>query len=131
MRCATESGLVLAHPKPATTTIAGRRGAGLALCLLALALSGATLGCITTLAPNVRARGHHESLEARARWDDCSACHEQESVMAHRLSRMSPRARAAAEAQAARGGGAPLVRDWMVDDARGCLECHKLKERRP
>ena len=107
-----------------------RRGASLALGLLALAVSGMTLGCITTLAPNIRARAHHETLESRARWDDCNACHEQESVMAHRLSHMSPRARAAAEARAARGEGAPLVRDWMVEDDRGCLECHKLTERR-
>ncbi|MCB9749319.1 MAG: hypothetical protein H6713_04840 [Myxococcales bacterium] len=98
-----------------------------ALGLLALSVSGGLLGCIATLAPNVRARDHHASLEPRSTWDDCSACHELESVMAHRLEHMSPRARAGAEAQAMRGGGAPLVRDWMAEEPRGCLDCHRLR----
>ena len=24
-------------------------------------------------------------------------------------------------------GDAPLVQDWMVEDPRGCLECHRLR----
>ncbi|MEZ4383212.1 MAG: hypothetical protein R3A79_17930 [Nannocystaceae bacterium] len=50
--------------------------------------------------------------------------------MAARMAKMPPEAlerhmQAMNEGQ--ERGDPPLVQDWMIEDARGCLECHRLR----
>lgn len=100
--------------------------------LLALAaVSGLIAGCLRALAPSIRRADHHGHLAPDDRRDACLACHDLESVMAAQMAAMAPEARAAhAEAMMAGDGGAPLVQDWMAEDPRECLACHRLREPR-
>jgi hypothetical protein len=96
--------------------------AGLALLLAA--------GCLTALAPNIRARDHHRGVRPGARRGECLSCHELESAMTRRMAAMDPQHLEAHTAEMMASGAAPLVQDWMVRDRRDCLDCHQLRPRR-
>ncbi|MCA9691981.1 MAG: hypothetical protein KC636_20435 [Myxococcales bacterium] len=106
--------------------VARRPRVGLAL-IGAASLAVAGLGCLASFAPSLRARGPHEHLRTGDEAALCMGCHEQESAAAHRLAQLAPAERERAIAAAMAGEGAPLVRDWMIEDPRGCLECHALR----
>lgn len=102
-----------------------------ALALALAAAVGLASGCLRALAPSIRRADHHEHLTRDDRRDACLACHDLESAMAAAMAAMPPEARAAhTEAMMAGDGGAPLVQDWMAEDPRECLACHRLREPR-
>lgn len=103
--------------------------AGFVAMFVALAVMGTAAGCLTALAPNIRARdAHHRSLTRRDHDDECLMCHEPELAAQKRLMAMSAPRRAEAMQWMMREGGAALVAQWMIDDPRGCQHCHVLRE---
>lgn len=99
------------------------------LAVLACAALG---GCLSAFAPAVKVRGPHAQVQARDTQADCLSCHELESQAMARL-----QARANGDPSVAsntdlhgaahRASPAPLVADWMVDEAPSCLDCHALR----
>lgn len=93
-----------------------------------LAAAGA-VGCITTLAPNIRREAHHSLMTPTSTGAACLKCHEAESAMARRMAGMS----SSEMARHMNPDGVirpPLVADWMIKEKRGCVGCHALKEPR-
>lgn len=85
------------------------------------------IGCITALAPDIRREAHHGGMTRRSNGGACLKCHEVESAMAARMKKMT----ATEMAASMRPDGVirpPLVGDWMVEDRRGCVGCHVVKE---
>ncbi|MEM9454302.1 MAG: hypothetical protein AAGF11_08995 [Myxococcota bacterium] len=105
--------------------------AGLVAGFVALAALGAALGCLTSLAPNIRAREHHRDVRLTDGDDDCLTCHEAELAAQKRLMAMTPARREEHMQWMSREGGAALVAQWMIDDPRGCLGCHVLRGSTP
>lgn len=101
--------------------------AGLIAGFVVLAALGAALGCLTTLAPNIRARDHHRDVRPTDDDDECLTCHEAELAAQKRLMAMSAADREEHMQWMSREGGAALVAQWMIDDSRGCLGCHVLR----
>ncbi len=95
--------------------------------LAALAMTGVTAGCLTSLAPNIRARDHHQGISATDPDADCLVCHEPEMAAQARLMKMAQTERDAAMDRMMGGGGATLVAQWMIDEPRGCLQCHVMR----
>lgn len=84
--------------------------------LVAAALLGA---CLPAFAPPVRVAGPHRDVSPAAADTSCLTCH--------------PTQVEAATHGAMSGvvhGGAPIVATWMVNDRRGCIGCHDVRERR-
>ena len=88
---------------------------------------GVVSGCLTTMAPNIRARDYHRSLTVRDVDDECLVCHEAELAAQRRLMAMSEERRQESMQWMMRDGGAALVAQWMIDDPRGCQGCHLLR----
>jgi hypothetical protein len=99
----------------------------MAAVFLALAGLGVASGCLTSLGPDIRARGYHRNLSARDPDDECLVCHEPELAAAKRLMAMTEQRRQATMGWMMREGGAALVAQWMIDDPRGCQVCHALR----
>ena len=79
-------------------------------CVL-LGAAALTSGCLSVYAPSIRTQHHHADLTRSDTADDCLSCHTVQRHSAH---------------QAQPNADAPLVKDWMIDDERGSLHCHKL-----
>lgn len=98
------------------------------LLIFALAAGlGASSGCVTAFAPNIRRDEHHAAMTPKASRGQCLTCHELESRMARRMKGMDD---AAMQRHMAAMDGVirpPLVADWMAKDRRGCVDCHALK----
>ncbi len=94
---------------------------------LALFLGGAASGCLTQLGPDIRPHGYHDEIAATDPDDDCLVCHEPELSAQKRLMAMNEARRQASMEWMMREGGAALVAQWMIDDPRGCQECHALR----
>jgi len=99
----------------------------MATALLATSIAGVVSGCLTTLAPGIRAHDAHRGLSARDPDDDCLVCHEAELQAQRRLMAMSEERREESMQWMMREGGAALVAQWMIEDPRGCLGCHTLR----
>ncbi|NVB40414.1 hypothetical protein G6O69_21420 [Pseudenhygromyxa sp. WMMC2535] len=82
--------------------------------LVLLALGG--LGCLSSFAPNLRARGVHEALHPQTTGEVCMGCHVSERD---------------ALAQPDTPTAAPIVADWMLADERSCTGCHRVREPSP
>jgi hypothetical protein len=72
----------------------------------------ATLGCVPAFAPNIRAAGVHASVDESGASETCMDCHTSEHE-----------ALALAEPTKA-----PIVADWMLTEARTCVDCHRVRE---
>lgn len=90
-----------------------------------VAAMGLTAGCLTTLAPSLRAGDHHRGLDTSTPDETCMACHEPEQVAMTRLRELPASARVAEMNTMMERGGASLVAQWMIDDPRGCVVCHE------
>lgn len=77
-------------------------------------LATLTLGCLPAFAPNLRIRGPHAGLHAASPNEQCMGCHVSERE-ALQLGPDTPMA-------------APIVADWMLEDARTCGHCHRVHE---
>jgi len=86
-------------------------------------------GCLSAYAPPIAPVDHHASVEAAdgRGGDGCLDCHELESSMAERMRTMDAQALAQHMEAMEASDDAPLVQDWMIEDPRGCLECHRLR----
>jgi cytochrome c551/c552 len=80
--------------------------------LLAAALLGA---CLPAFAPAIRAAKHHRGVSPSASDTSCLGCHPTQRE---------------AEAHAIAHGAAPIVATWMINDRRGCVGCHDVREPR-
>ena len=125
LAAAPAPGLAARHATPDIAP--SRRVLPPALALAGFAAAILAAGCLTALAPAIRPVAHHDHLRPADRRDACLACHDLESAMAARMAAMPSAARADHAAAMMDGGGAPLVADWMADDPRECLECHRLR----
>lgn len=92
--------------------------------LLLCFAAGVWGGCLTTLAPNIRAKGIHDIVTPAATRDTCLSCHETEADAIVRMERL---AHAGKPVPPPREGDAPLVQDWMVEDKRSCVDCHHVR----
>lgn len=70
-----------------------------------------TLGCLPAFAPNIRATGVHASVSEPSVAASCMDCHVSEQQ--------------ALELDAPTS--APIVADWMLIDARSCVDCHRVR----
>jgi hypothetical protein len=95
----------------------------------AAALVGGSAGCIAAFAPDIRREEHHAAMSAASTRGACLTCHELESHMARRMQHMDPATleRHMHEMNQSQVIRPPLVADWMAKDARGCVDCHKVK----
>ncbi|MDC0717904.1 hypothetical protein [Nannocystis bainbridge] len=94
------------------------------------AVAGASAGCITTFAPNIRREEHHGAMSSQSTRGSCLKCHELESHMAKRMSGMDPAMLERHMVEMNQVVRPPLVADWMAKDRRGCVECHAIKGER-
>lgn len=94
----------------------------LAFAPLLLAMLGA---CLPALAPGIRASEHHGGLTTQTEDHTCMGCHEAEQQVLEQLASMPASKRDAAMEHRMQGGGASLVAQWMLDDARSCAGCHE------
>lgn len=69
------------------------------------------LGCLPAFAPNVRAVGVHAAVNQASASETCMDCHTSE--------------REALELDAPTE--APIVADWMLVEARACVDCHRVR----
>lgn len=90
------------------------------------AIAGSLSGCLAAYAPAIVPRDHHEGLAA-GDGGACMGCHELESAMAEHMRGMDEATLAAHVEEMATSDDPPLVQDWMVEDPRGCLDCHRLR----
>ena len=95
----------------------------LAIC----AFAGLVTGCITAYAPALRPGDHHAGIDISTPNETCLDCHEPETAAISRLMELPPSARQREMDRMMGQGGATLVAQWMIDDARGCVECHGLR----
>lgn len=95
----------------------------------ALVLS-ATAGCLSAYAPAITPRAHHSGIDIIDGDDSCMSCHELESSMAERMSTMDPAMLGRHLEAMETSDDPPLVQDWMVEENRGCLACHRLRSPR-
>ncbi|MGB1016585.1 MAG: hypothetical protein ACPG4T_20780 [Nannocystaceae bacterium] len=79
---------------------------------------------MTTLAPNIRAKGVHDIVTPAATRATCLGCHETEAEAVVRIERL---AHAGKPAPTPGPGDAPLVQDWMAQDKKGCVDCHRVR----
>ncbi|PRQ05991.1 hypothetical protein [Enhygromyxa salina] len=73
----------------------------------------ATLGCLPAFAPNIRVVGEHAGVNQASDSQTCMGCH-------------------VSEREALKLGGpteAPIVADWMLTEARTCVDCHRARDR--
>lgn len=97
-----------------------------------LALIAATLACLPAFAPGIRARAHHGGLSSASAADQCMGCHVSEAEALAKM-RASPELGEPAQAAAhdlerdPEPEPAPLVADWMIDEPRACVECHRVR----
>jgi hypothetical protein len=110
------------HPRPDVAF-----GGVAAAVLLAAALVGASSGCITAFAPNIRREEHHGAMTSQSTRGACLKCHELESHMAKRMVGMDPATLERHMVEMNKVIRPPLVADWMAKDRRGCVECHTVK----
>jgi hypothetical protein len=89
--------------------------------------TGASSGCITAFAPDIRREEHHVMMSPRSTRGTCLTCHELESHMAKRMKGMDEAAMKRQMADMDRVIRPPLVADWMAKDRRGCVDCHAVK----
>jgi hypothetical protein len=89
-------------------------------------LLAAISGCLSAYAPAIVPRDHHEGLLA-SDGGACMSCHELESAMAEHMRGMDEATLAEHVEAMATSDDPPLVQDWMIEDPRGCLECHRLR----
>lgn len=101
--------------------------ASLVAMFLALAGLGVASGCLRTLGPNIHARDYHRQLSVSDPDDECLVCHEPELAAQRRLMAMTEARRQQTMDWMMREGGAALVAQWMIDDPRGCQDCHTLR----
>ncbi len=94
--------------------------------LVLAAFAGALSGCLSAYAPAITPRDHHEGLVA-GDGGTCMNCHELESSMAARMQGMDEVTLARHLDAMAQSDDPPLVQDWMIEDPRGCLDCHGLR----
>lgn len=115
------------HPDRAGAvwTVPARLAGGLAgLGVLAL------VGCLSAFAPAVRVRGPHAGVRETDAPADCLACHELESEALARMTAANGAQAEAAHSAAHEVASAPLVADWMVEEAPRCTDCHTLRGHR-
>jgi hypothetical protein len=69
-----------------------------------------TVGCLPAFAPNIRAAGVHAGVDESEVSETCMDCHtsEQEALQLDGPTR------------------APIVADWMLTEARSCVDCHRV-----
>lgn len=72
------------------------------------------LACLPAFAPNLRPRGVHAGLSGASASEECMDCH---------ISEHDARLLAAPTSS-------PIVADWMVEEARRCVDCHRVHEGR-
>ena len=90
--------------------------------LVAATLSFAgLLGCLSSFGPDLRPRGVHTELPAQSPNATCMGCHESE---ADALARMHAEGSSPASMSES---GPPLVADWMVEESRACVHCHRIR----
>jgi len=94
--------------------------------LVLAALTGSLSGCLSAYAPAIVPRDHHEGLLA-SDGGACMDCHGLESAMAEHMRGMDAATLAEHVEEMATSDAPPLVQDWMVEDPRGCLDCHRLR----
>ena len=97
----------LEHPA-ASSTLRAMHRAG---CMAVLTL--ATIACLPAFAPKLTPDDVHADLSAASEADACMSCHVSES-----------------EALREGPSAAPIVADWMLDEPRGCTDCHALRSPR-
>lgn len=103
--------------KKATGTVVRRRASSTRMLrvrglLVAVALLGA---CLPAFAPGIRAAKHHRGVGASAPDASCLGCHPTQRE---------------SEASGFTHGDAPIVATWMIEDRRGCVGCHRVREPR-
>ncbi len=86
--------------------------------LLAAALLGA---CLPAFAPGIRAAKHHRGVSPAAADTSCLGCHP---------TQVEAEAHGVAHGAAPIAATAPIVATWMVNDRRGCVGCHDVREPR-
>ncbi len=96
------------------------------LCVAGLLGAGAG-GCITAFAPNIRREEHHTNMTTASTRGDCLGCHETESHMVARMKGMAADDLAQHMREMQTIVRPSLVQDWMVQERRGCVECHRVK----
>jgi hypothetical protein len=84
-------------------------------------------GCIQVYAPALRRGDHHAGIDMATPDERCFGCHEPETDAMARLMDLSASARQREMDRMMGDGGASLVAKWMVDDPRGCVQCHGIR----
>lgn len=101
---------------------------GVSAALLAVvAVVGASAGCITAFAPDIRREEHHGAMSPQSTRGACLTCHELESHMARRMQGMDAATLERHMHEMNQVIRPPLVADWMAKESRGCVDCHKVK----
>jgi hypothetical protein len=72
----------------------------------------ATFGCLPAFAPNIRAAGVHASTDEASASETCMNCHTSEHEALELAAPIE----------------APIVADWMLTEARTCVDCHRVRE---
>jgi hypothetical protein len=70
-----------------------------------------TLGCLPAFAPNIRAAGVHAAVNDSSASETCMDCHTSE----HDALQLDEPTEA------------PIVADWMLVEARTCVDCHRVR----
>jgi hypothetical protein len=79
-----------------------------------LAVAGA-LACLPAFGPDLRPRRHHAGIETSASAADCMSCHvDERQAIAIGVDEDHP-------------APAPIVADWMLEDRRECVDCHRVR----
>jgi hypothetical protein len=94
---------------------------------LGLGVLAVSTACLATFGPDIRSAAHHASVTAQTDDAVCLGCHEPEQRARTRLASMTRPQRERAMHRMMHGGGAPLVAQWMIDDARTCVTCHAVR----
>lgn len=102
----------------------------IAATLVAAALLGGTLGCLTTLGPDIRRDWPHAGMTQAATRGACLGCHETETHMRTRMQAMTPPEMQQHMQYITTVVHPPLVQDWMVKEPRECVACHTVRRSR-
>ncbi|MFO7564646.1 MAG: hypothetical protein R6X02_18530 [Enhygromyxa sp.] len=100
--------------------------------VVAILLVVGAIGCLRSFGPNLRPRGVHGELPVASPNETCMGCHESEADALARM-RAAGRHPALAPAPAPAPAsmpelGPPLVADWMVEEPRACIDCHRIRQ---
>ncbi|HGG58040.1 MAG TPA: hypothetical protein ENK31_09625 [Nannocystis exedens] len=107
-----------------------REGVRPRLMIAAAFVLSATAGCLSAYAPAITARAHHSGIDIIDGDDSCMNCHELESSMAEKMAMMDPATLSQHLETMETSDDPPLVQDWMLEEDRSCLACHRLRNPR-